>query len=495
MASTASSSWTVAGSALALLKLALMEDNNVSQEYGQELNEMLLVLDKQQNRIKAVKGFSKEGKIDTVTAEERSRKEFMRIERGGDFLSSFLSNYMRQLKDPTRFDFFQVPWDAGIAIAKELQGYLNDLGKDAQRIMSRHALNNEYQFKNHKNMETTQPSPDANEYRFKPEQVNWESLSNLGISKERLEKMNLIEPLLKGFKTNDLVPLTLTMGDAVAKLDARLSLQQNDAGQVVIAMHGIRREPNLNYPFFGHEFTSEDKDNLLKTGNMGRVVELYNQKTSEFVPSLVSIDRKTNELVAYKAEWVQIPDDIKGVKLDQEQKQALQEGKPIYLEGMISKKGEPFDATVQFNADKRYVEFLFDRGPSQDQQQKVYEEAPREFRGKELTEDQHSKLKDGLTVYVSGLIDKQGKEYNGYITYNEESGKVGFSFNNPSKSKEQALPAEDHKTQVAVNSEGRTNESTKNLNEPLKSGQKDPDGASQQEQQDEPGKGKGRKIK
>lgn len=473
-----------------------MEDTSSTPHYQEELNEMLLVLDKQDNKIRAVKSFSKDGKVETVTADEKSQPDFMRIEKGGDFFSNFFSNFLRQLKDPTRFDFFRVPFGPGIAIAQELQGYLNNLGKDAQNLLSNYALNNEYQHKNHKNMETTQLNPDANEYRFKPEQVNWESLSNLGISKERLEKLNLIEPLLKGYKTNELVPLTLTMGDAVAKLDARLSLQQNDSGQVVIAMHGIRKEPNLNYAFFGHEFTPEDKENLRKTGNMGRVVDLFNQKTSEFIPSVISVDRKTNELVAYKAEWMQIPEEIKGIKLDDHQRQVLQEGKPLYLEGMTAKNGESFDATVQFNADKRYVEFIFDKDQSQQQSQgRVYDEAPREFRGKELTDDQYNKLKDGLTVYVNGLVDKQGKEYQGYITYNEESGKVGFSFNNPSKSKEQAMPDENHKTQVAVNSEGKTNEATKNVNEPLKRGQKEPDTAKQQEQQEEPAKGKGRKVR
>lgn len=470
-----------------------MEETANIPKYPDELNEMLLVLDKQQNRIKAVKALSKDGTVETTEADKKSQVDFLRIERGGDFFSSFFSNYMRQLKEPTRFDFFRVPYGLGIAIAEELQGYLKDLGKDAQNLLSKYALNREYQHKNHKNMETPQSNPETNEYRFKPEQVNWESLNNLGISKERLEKLNLIEPLLKGFKTNELIPLTLTMGDVLAKLDARLSLQQNDAGQVVVAMHGIRKEPNLNYPFFGHEFTAEDKDKLLNTGNMGRVVELFNQKTSEFIPSVISVDRKTNELVAYKAEWIQIPDEIKGIKLDEAQKQQLKEGQPLQLEGMTSTKGKSFDATVQFNADKRYVEFLFDRNPSQKQAEKIYDEAPREFRGKELNDDQYNKLKDGLTVYVSGLVDRQGKEYQGYITYNNESGKIGFSFNNPSKSKEEAMPAENHKTQVAVNSEGKTNEST-NLSEPLKSGQAAPDTAKQQQEQEEPAKSKGRKI-
>jgi len=461
-------------------------------EHPDELNEMLLVMDNKENTIKGVTGLSKDGTVKAKAINEKQQPDFLHIERNGDFFSNFFGNFLRQLKEPTRFDFFRVPFAAGKDIAIELQSHLDSLGKDAQKLISKYALNSEYQFKNHNNMETTPSTPETSEYKFKPEQVNWESLANLGINKERLEKMNLMEPLLKGFKTNDTVPLTLTMGDAVAKLDARLSLQTNDAGQVVVAMHGIRKEPSLNYPFFGHEFTKEDKDNLLNTGNMGRVVDLFNQKTSEYVPSVISVDRKTNELVAYKAEWIQAPEEIKGVKLDDAQKQALQEGKPLQLEGMISKKGEPFDATVQFNADKRYVEFLFDNKPAQSQSQgKTYEEAPREFRGKELTDEQYNKFKDGLTVYVSGLVDKNNKEYQGYITYNNESGKVGFSFNNPSKSKEEALPAAASQATAADN---KASQAATPAKEAEKAGQKEADTTKQQEQQDAPAKSRGRKM-
>lgn len=465
-----------------------MEDNQQIQGHPDELNEMLLVLDKKQNKMRAVTQLTKDGEVKAAEINDKNQPDFLRIERHSDFFSNFFGNFTRQLKEPTRFDFFRVPFSAGVEIARELQGYLNDLGEDAQQLLSKYAINSEYQHKNHTTMETTE------EYKFKPEQVNWKSLNNLGLSRERLEKMNLIEPLLKGFKTNDLVPLTLTMGDAVAKLDARLSLQTNDAGQVVVAMHGIRKEPNLNYPFFGHEFSKEDKENLLKTGNMGRVVDLYNQKTSEFVPSLISVDRKTNELVAYKAEWVQIPDEIKGIKLDEQQKQALQEGKPLYLEGMTSKNGDPFDATVQFNADKRYVEFIFDRNQGQNQSQgKTYDEAPREFRGKELTEEQYSKFKEGMTVYITGLIDKNDKEYQGYITYNSESGKVGFSFNNPSKSKEEALPETSPQTSQAT-AESKMSQDRNPTKEDDNKQQKENIADKQPDQEDAPTKKRGRKM-
>lgn len=215
-------------------------------------------------------------------------------------------------------------------------------------------------------MEITEQSTDT---KYQIDQIDWKAMENMGVSKERLEKLNLMDILLKGYKTNVMVPLTLKLGDAVVKLDARLSLQTNEDGKVVMAMHGIRKEPNLDFPYFGHEFTQEDKDNLLKSGNMGRIVELYNQKSGENVKSIISLDKKTNEIIAYPAEWMKIPDEIKSVKLNDQQKQTLQNGEKIYVEGMISKKGEPFNANIQFNADKRYVEFLFDNAQSKDKKQ------------------------------------------------------------------------------------------------------------------------------
>ncbi|MNE20409.1 hypothetical protein D3C80_1135270 [compost metagenome] len=352
---------------------------------------------------------------------------------------------------------------------------------------------------NQKDMATIQTTPEASEYRYKPEQIDWGTMNNLGLSKEYLEKRNLLDPLLRGYKTNELLPIGVNFGGSVLRTDARLSLQQAEDGNVIVAIHGIKKEPNLHFEFFGHKFTDEDKKNLLETGNMGRVVNLTNSKTGELMPSIISIDRLTNDVIALRTDFIKIPDEIKGVKLNDEQKQTLMEGKPLKLDGMISTKGTEFSATVQFNADKRYVEFLFDRNnsnrQSQNNQQSQPQEAPKTFRGKELTDEQHKDFKAGQTVYIDGLKDKKGQPYQGYITFNKETGKTDFAF--PSQVKAQAKPAEAHKTQTAVNSEGKTNEATKNINEPLKSGQQRPKNKQQQEQQEQsetPAKSKGRKM-
>ena len=472
----------------------------------EQLSEILLVLDKEKMKIMAVKGIDEKGKLETVEPTKKNQNQFMRVDKQGDLFSNFFSNFFSQLKNPTNFSFFNVPSQLAINTAKEMQKQVDHPTPEGDKLMKQHQLKTEregnYKQENKNNMETTQTTPDSNEYKYKPEQIDWETMNNLGLSKEKLEKMNLLDPLLKGYKTNELVPVSLNLGTAVTRMDARLSLQSNDDGQVVVAIHGIRKEPNLNFEFFGHSFSQADKNNLLETGNMGRVVNLVNIKNpNETIPSIISVDRLTNELVALRTEFIKIPDELKGVKLNDEQKQTLMEGKPLYLEGMTSKKGTQFDATVQFNADKRFVEFQFDRSntnkQTQDNQQNQSQEVPKTFRDKELDKEQYQKFKDGQTVYVSGLVDKKGKEYNGYITFNKQTNKTDFSFQNPDKIKEQAKPTEAHKTQTAVNSEGKTNEATKNIKEPLKSGQTNPNNRNQQEQEEQqeaPAKSKSRKM-
>lgn len=491
----------------------MSEETTKKQEMPEQLSDILLVLDKEKMKIQAVKSIDENGKMETVDPTKKNQNQFMRVDKSGDFFSNFFSNFFSQLKNPTNFSFFKVPAPIAVEKAQEMQKQVDKPTPEGEKVMKEHEVKTEPQQdkkqENQNNMATTQTTPEASEYRYKPEQIDWDTMKNLGLSKEYLEKRNLLDPLLRGYKTNELLPIGVNFGGSVLRTDARLSLQQAEDGKVVVGIHGIKKEPNLHFEFFGHKFTDEDKKNLLETGNMGHVVNLTNSKTGELMPSIISIDRLTNDVIALRTDFIKIPDEIKGVKLNDEQKQTLMEGKQLKLDGMISTKGTEFSATVQFNADKRYVEFLFDRNNSnrqtqsngqtqnngQSNQQSQPQEAPKTFRGKELTDEQHKDFKAGQTVYMAGLVDKKGQTYNGYITFDKATGKTGFEF--PNQYKERMQPTEAHKTQTAVNSEGKTNEATKNINEPLKSGQQRPKNKQQLEQQEKPeapAKSKGRKI-
>jgi len=453
----------------------------------EQLSEILLVLDKELMRIQAVKGIGSNGELQTVEPTRENQSQFMRVDRHGDFFTNFFSNLFRQLKNPTRFKFFKVSENDVLKTADQLQQQVDRPTKEGEALMYRHEVDPKNIQKTENSMETTHTAPEQSEYRYQPEQIDWETMSNLGVSRERLEQRGLLDSLLRGYKTNELVAVNVNFGSAIIRSDARLSLQPGEDGKAVVAIHGIRRQPNLDFPFFGHAFTDEDKKNLSTTGNMGRVIDLTHPKTGEIMPSIISVDRLTNELVALRQDKMNIPNELFGAKLSDEQKQGLYEGKVVYVEGMISKKNTPFSANVQYNADKHYVELLFDRTNKQQQvqanAQNQLQEAPRVVRGKELSDGDYKKFNEGRTVYVTGLIDGKGKEYKGYLTFNKETGKTDFSFTNPNKLKDQVQTAEANKTQVAVNSEGKTNEATKNIDEPLKPQQQQPDNIKQQEQQ------------
>lgn len=473
-------------------------------------SDTLLVLDKETNTIEMVKGMDNEVTLKKISPEKKKDHEpIIRVDKHGDVFSNFFSNFYRQLKNPTRFLFFRVSEYDAVNTATDLQPYVDKASpEEKEKLKDYEAVPKETNpIKTQNTMENT-PNTET-DYRYSAEQIDWKTMEKLGLSQEKLEKLNALDPMLRGFKTNTLVPITIQLGSAVSKMDARLSLQPSDTESVSIQLHAIRREPNYNLKFLGHEFSDEDKKNLKESGNMGRVVDLVNPKTDEIIPSVISRDRLTNELVAYRAEYMKVPDEIKGIKLDDHQKQTLLEGKPLYLEGMTSTKGELFDATVQFNADKRYVEFIFNNSQKHHQKQQHDQaqsktdqasqardsEAPRVFRGQELDDKQYGKFKAGETVYVDGLTDSKGKAYQGYITFNKETFKTEFSFTNPNKLKEKAQPSEDHKTQKAVNTDGKTNEATKSIKEPLNSKQQEPANKQQEtEQQKKPAKSRGRKL-
>jgi hypothetical protein len=458
------------------------------QPLPEQLSDILLVLDKELMKIQAVKGIDKNGKLQTVSPTEKNQSEFMKVDRQGDIFSNFFSNFYRQLKNPSRFSFFKVAAAEVVDTVAAMQKQLKTPTPKGEELLLKHEVktdakqgqeekpkqqaqenlqqknqaqsvpekNQNSQPKNETDTPKTQTAAAAGEYRYKPEQIDWETMSNIGLSKEKLEKLNLLDPLLKGYKTNELVPVSLNFGGVITRTDARLSLQPAEDGSVIVAIHGIRKEPQFNTPFFGHEFSKEDKDNLLTSGNMGRVVELTNPKTNDKIPSIISLDRLTNELIALRTEYIKIPDELKGVKLNDEQKQTLQEGKPLLIEGMTAKKGGLFDATVQYNADKRFVEFLFDRslGNAQTKNNAQIQEAPRTVRGKTFSDDEYKKFKEGQTIYAKNLVDKKGIIYNGYLTFDKKTGKTGFSFTSPNKLKEKIQPAQEQTT-TPTKSKGR----------------------------------------
>lgn len=453
--------------------------------------DVLLVKEPQNEKLNVVSGIDADGKLKTVPPKAEHSPDFMRIDKHSNVLENFFTNFMRQAKDPSHFGFFKSSADSVEHNAILYDTLLKESGNEAATKML-----NENRINPEEYLQKSQEKAQSQAEGYKPydeSRIDWAKFEQIGVSKESLEKSGALEQMLNYRKSPTLMDINANLGDATIRTQARLSMRETEDGRIVPVIHAIRKQPELDRPFYGHNFTAEDKENLQKSGNLGRVVELTNRSTGEKFPSYVSIDKQTNELISLRADRIRIPEEIKGVKLNDEQKQSLSEGKSIYLEGMKAKNGKDFNAHVQFNADKRGIEFRFDESQRQNQEQRQTNTQgnSKEFRipsklgEHQLSPQEQQKLKEGGTIYVEGLKDRKGQEYNAYIKVNDKEQKLDFYKWNPDKAKsKEVTPDSGSTTQVAVNSEGETNEATKHNNDPIKQGQVEP--TPEQRQQNRP---------
>jgi hypothetical protein len=364
--------------------------------------DVLLVKDKNSNELYAATK-NKKGEMIRVKPDNAENPDLIKFDRTGNMLENFFQNFKSQVKEPTQFEFFRVPAEKLIEAFGNLQkAFQNPNTPENKEFIDMHRVNPE-------EPKQSQAQSAEKSYAINPLKVLWDKFKNYGISRETIEKTDNLDKLLNYEKTG-LLPLTIKIeGAPTVYTDGRFSLRKQDDGNFTPAAHLIRHKPELERPYFGVKFTEEDKQKLLKDGNLGRVVEAEFQKGVK-TPVVLSIDRLTNEIVPFRADQIRVNDNIKGVQLSEQQKADLSVGKAVFLENMTSKQGKPFSANVQFNADKRGFEFLFDNEKKQSQQQNnAQKDVQKTFRGKELSNDQRDGLHEGASVYVGGLVDKQGQ--------------------------------------------------------------------------------------
>lgn len=332
-----------------------------------------------------------------------------------------MSNYMRQANDPTHFQFFKAPIDK----VNEVIDKLREAFKKPDEPANKSTID----------MHKVEPQAQGQKqstHAIDENRIDWSQLERLGVTRETLEKTKSLDGMLNFQKSPVLLPITAKLDDITLKTDARLSFRETPDGKLSVAIHALRKEPELERPYFGVRFTEEDKKNLMQTGNLGRIANAE-FKQGETTPVFLSLDKLTNELVALRADKLKFPDTIKGVTLNDVQKKELSEGKAVLLEGMTSKQGKEFSAHIQINADKKGIEFQFDNnGTKQEQAQPQSQKESKDFYipnklgGVELTEKQQHDLHADKTIYVAGMIDKKGLEYNAYVKVNREESKLDF---------------------------------------------------------------------
>lgn len=446
--------------------------------------------EKEMGKLSVVSGIDDKGNLQTTEATAANQAAFLKFNSKDGLLKNFMNNFLKQFNDPTRFGLYKV-------LSNNVEQGVDNL---RTLLQSREKPESKQQL-----TEVGVPFEDylprqKNTTIIDAEKVDWKQLDNLGLSREQLEQSGELDKMLN-WQKSDLITIAIPMGDTTIYTDARLAFRTDGEGNIGLAIHPLRKEPQLDCPYMGYKFSPEEKEQLLTTGNLGKTIEVT-PKNGESFSAYVSIDPQTNELIALRADRVNIPKKIKGVTLSDAQYKDLVEGKAVKVEDMTAKSGKTFNATLQVNAERKGIEFIFDgnHGFKERQQQTQQQGTPHKLCGLELSEKQREALNNGRTLYLKNMVDKEGNSFNAYVRMDKEQNRPRFYKWNPDKKqdagKEKVVAvAEEHKTQVAVNNDGKTNEATKHVNEPLKTGQTQPTAAQKQKQdENKQKKSRGRKM-
>lgn len=470
---------------------------------SQQLMDILLVMD-EKGTLQAVSGV-KDGELQTKNPLE-DNNDLLRVDRHGDMFSNFFSNLWNQLKDPTRFHFFRVPEEEVKRVAADFQQRTGQSAKVGEPLVAQYEVQPPVQGQQQAQAAGQQQQPDGApqqsagqqeqnpQYKYRPEDIDWNSLAAIGVQREQIERNGMLDQMLRGFQTDKTVRVHFRFEGLSHSNDSQLSLKPDSDGKLTVCSHGILDPEKVQKQFFGYDITDSDKQQLRQAGNMGHPATVTN-RDGEQVEALVSRNLKTNELIAFPVGKVNIPLEKNGHKFTPDEVAKLRQGEAVVCQFITKPKEgqEPksYLAPVQFSAAKMQLEFLFNERGKQAmdayraaQKQTANQEVPKTFRKQELTEKARLELEAGGTVKVSGLVDKKGKQYHGYITW-KPGEKPDFMFPKDYKAaleEGRVKPAVENEVQVAVNSQGKTNEATRNLKEALQSAQQRPTGEQKQRQ-------------
>lgn len=505
--------------------------------------DVLIVRDEKTGEISVVAGLNADGSPKRTPAKAENAQSFLQFDRHGDVLDNFFKNFFRQCKEPSRFGFYRVAADQ----ADKLLEVIKDLLKDPdgnKEMLAPHKVDTsgyekkvqeeqaaekpeqkqeepkkqeEMEQKNEQNQESPQQTQGNRGYQpIDESKINWQELEeNWGVRRDDLEKSGDLTKMLN-YGKSDLVRVSPNFGGEAFELDARLSFKKDSEGNVSLVPHFIRKEQKLD-EYKEHKFSDEDRKNLRETGNLGRVVDIVDRETGEIIPSFISIDRKTNEITDIPANKVRIPERIGKTEITKQEQDMLRAGLPVRDKLIERKDGRKFVTTLQVNVEQRGVEFVPGTGrspraaqaqeaknnPIQGQAQDEENAAAiqngqrrnswtnadgsirpiSKWSGVEFTEQQKADYVAGKAVKLENVTDKQGFHATMYIRFNPEKGRP-YRYDTDPDNAQKVAPSNESRTQVAVNSEGKTNEATKKLKEPLRKGQTAPKDTAQQQQQE-----------
>lgn len=445
----------------------------MAQDQNLEKDQVLIAHNKETGETGAVTGLKEDGTPAMADTKTAGLGDLVVFNIHQNPLETFLSNFVRQCKNPSVFGFYRLDAENLNSVGPVIQDALKDPEKNKAMLES---------------AKVEAKAAQRSHQKIDESKVDWNRLKEKwGIDRNILEQRGDLREMLYNRKSG-LVDITLTVDGEKQTAAARLSFKTDNDGNVKVVPSFICEKPNLEQEFNGVKFTEQDKENLQKTGNLGRLADVVDKETGEVIQSYISIDRLTNQIVSVPARQVYVNDTVGQTKLTPAEIMTLKSGQQIKDKQITDRNGKSYTVTLQVSADRRGVEFVPDGRKNRQAQEKSENVGQKQstwltkdgqikpitkWAGVPMTDQQQADYVAGKTVVLSNMVDKEGQPCTVYLTFNREKQRPTTSLKDPRQA-QSVTPSNESRTQMAVNNDGKTNEATKKVGEPLAKGQTEP---------------------
>ena len=155
-----------------------------------------------------------------------------------------MESFFKQFNEPKRFGLYKVLADnveQGVANLKTMLQNKQPPPDNQQKIKDIQLDFEDYL------------PPQKNATAINHERVDWKMLATLGLSKEKLEQNGELDKMLNWQKTN-LLLIAIPIGKTTIHTEACLAFRTDEEGKISLAIHSLRKELQLDFPYMGHKF-------------------------------------------------------------------------------------------------------------------------------------------------------------------------------------------------------------------------------------------------
>lgn len=189
------------------------------------------------------------------------------------------------------------------------------------------------------------PYYNSQEHTIDPQKVNWSDVARKGINIEKMSKED-IDKMLSGKPTDLVNTIKKDENGNIIKGQSRLLLNRNEHGVISISTAKVLEKPIIPNNILGTNLTEQQQKDLLKYGRIEAITVNAQNTKKTIIPF---IDKTTNQLMYRDINKIKLPNEYKGIKLNDKHKSKLLTGATVAIAGLLDNQGVPYNGYARLN--------------------------------------------------------------------------------------------------------------------------------------------------